>query len=295
MHGPHHREILERHLRRTVLADGHSGMRAGETDVGTRDRGHADEVIRAREERREGRREWHEADDLHPDRHRDHPLLGDVHLEEAIGGGLLEVLGVGRIAHLSVERHDVRARGSERRDRLPVRLTRCYGLGVAPEVRGPRRRKRGRPPRRRARHLEHARWLGAELRQRLLRLLRVECLAMPARFVFQEGDALALHGLRDDRVRSSRRARAFVRVVDLREIVAIDHDPLEAECLHARRVRVGVPLELGRPALTEAVHVEDRGDVLEAFMAGEIEGLPDRALGRFAVADDDPHVERRPQ
>src|SRR5439155_1066103 len=87
-----------------------SGMRTGETDVRTRDRGHADEVIRAREERREGRREWHEADDLHPDRHRDHPLLCDVHLEEAIGGGLLEIFGVGRIAHIGVERPDERAR-----------------------------------------------------------------------------------------------------------------------------------------------------------------------------------------
>ena len=55
-HAAHHREILERHLRRAVLADRHAGVRAGELHVEVRDAGHADEVAGALEKARERRR-----------------------------------------------------------------------------------------------------------------------------------------------------------------------------------------------------------------------------------------------
>ena len=59
-HRPHHREIFQRHLRRAVLADRHAGVRPGHLDADLADARHADEVGRARQETREGRRkrEW---------------------------------------------------------------------------------------------------------------------------------------------------------------------------------------------------------------------------------------------
>jgi len=91
---------------------------------------------------------------------------------------------------------------------------------------------------------------------------------VPAGLVLEEGDAFALHRASDDCRRARGRARARERVVDLREIVTIDDDRVPAERLRARRVCVGIPLELGRPALTKAIDVEDRGDVLESLEAG---------------------------
>ena len=85
-------------------------------------------------------------------------------------------------------------------------------------------------------------------------------------------------------------ARAGERVVDRREVVAIDHDRVAAERLHPRGVGVEVPLELGRAALTEPVDVEDRGEVREALVTRVVEPLPDRALRELAVARERPDV-----
>ena len=53
--------------------------------------------------------------DSYADRARDHLLLGDVHLEVAVGDRVAELLGEGRVRDLAVERHDVAARRAERR------------------------------------------------------------------------------------------------------------------------------------------------------------------------------------
>ena len=57
-----------------------------------------------------------------PDGGRDQLLLGDVHLEVALGDVLCELFGVGRVAHLAVERDDVAARLAQRDQRVAVRL-----------------------------------------------------------------------------------------------------------------------------------------------------------------------------
>src|SRR5207253_5733836 len=95
--------------------------------------------------------------------------------------------------------------------------------------------------------------LATQLRDRLLRLLGVERLAMPTFFVLEERHALALHGPREDRGRPSGGARAAIRVVDLGRIVPVDDDRIDAEGARARGVRTHVPLEFGGPALTQAV------------------------------------------
>ena len=108
VHGPHHREVLERHLGRAVLADRDAGVRAGRAPWSRpADRRHADEVVGAGEEGGEGRGERLPAPDLQADGGGDHLLLGDEHLEEPVGVGRLEDLRVGRVGDLAVERDDV--------------------------------------------------------------------------------------------------------------------------------------------------------------------------------------------
>ena len=91
------------------------------SQVGAADRGHPDEVVRPREERRERRRERLPAvADLDPDRRGDQLLLRDEHLEVAVLVRVAEVLRVRRVRHLAVERDDravdrCRARPAPRR------------------------------------------------------------------------------------------------------------------------------------------------------------------------------------
>ena len=85
------------------------------------DRRHPDEVVGPGEERREGRGERPVAAHPTADRGGDHLLLGDEHLEVAVGVGLGELVGVGRVADLAVQRDDVAAR-AQRAQRVAVRL-----------------------------------------------------------------------------------------------------------------------------------------------------------------------------
>ena len=77
--------------------------------------------------------------------------------------------------------------------------------------------------------------------------------------------------------------------------MTVDHDRVDPERADPRRIGAHVPLELGGSALAEPIHVDDRGQVREPFVAGVVEGLPDRALRGLAVTDEDPHVERCPE
>ena len=113
------------------------GVRAAERERRAADRRHAHEVVRAREEGRERRRERPPADGLEPDRGGDQLLLGDVHLEVAVGMRLRERLGERRVGDLAVEGDDVRARRAERGERIAVRLS-CGHLGAELVARGAR-------------------------------------------------------------------------------------------------------------------------------------------------------------
>ncbi len=125
---------------------------------------HANEVERRGEKRRERGREGDEPDHLHADRGGDHLLLGDVHLEEAFGSGLLEVLGVRRIAHLRVQHDDVGAGGAQCGERLAVSLARGERLGVGLPLRLAGRAELARLPRLRLAGRKRARRDGASRR-----------------------------------------------------------------------------------------------------------------------------------
>ena len=269
-------------------------MRAGEPQVCATDRGHADEVVRAREECREGRGEGIPASCLQADRGREQLLLRDVHLEVPLRVRLPEDLREGGVADLAVERDDVSAGSAKRCERLAVRLPRrdLFADVVA-------------------RQLEGSAWEGvrlgsvglrdvdvdvaqsAELGDRPVRI--VEGLAVPAGLVLDRLDALALDRPGDHDRRLAGRARGLrVRAVHRLDVVPVDLDRLPAERVRAVAVDVEVPADHRLPALAQAVDVEDRGQVVELVMGGVLESLPHRAFGHFAVAREHPHARGEP-
>ena len=126
MDGPHRGQVFQRHLRRAVLPDVDPGVGAAQADVGAADSGHAHEVVGPAQEGRESRREGNPLQDLETHGGGEHLLLGDVHLEEALRMGLLELLRVGGVAHLSVQRHHVAARRSHSREGVAEGLARRH-------------------------------------------------------------------------------------------------------------------------------------------------------------------------
>ena len=120
MHGPQQRDVLERHLRRAVLADRDPGVGAADRRFARLIAPIRTKSYARREERAERGRERRSSEYLQPDLHADHALLGDVELDEPFGRDRLEVLRVRGVRHLAVEDHDSgrcrrRARPASRR------------------------------------------------------------------------------------------------------------------------------------------------------------------------------------
>ena len=84
------------------------------------------------------------------------------------------------------------------------------------------------------------------------------------------------------------------RVVDGGDVVPIDLDRVPAECLGADPVCIQVPAVHRLAGLTEAVHVDDRRQVIQAVDPGELERLPHRAFGHLRVTAQRPHAVREP-
>ena len=288
------RNVLERHLRRAVLADRHAGVRAGQAVVRAADRGYADEVVGARHERGERRRERAPARHLDSDGRRDHLLLGDVHLEIPFRDGVAEDLGKRRVRDFAVETDDVPARLAERCERLAVGLPR-RDLGAELVVRQLQRAAGAEiVPRRghiRLRHVDTEVPHAAELFDRLVRV--VECLAVQAVLVLDLLDALALDRVTDHDGRPPGRECFAVRTIDCLDIVALDFDRMPAERAGAVRVRVEIPAVHRLTALAEAIDVDDRDQVVEAVERRVLERLPLGALRDLAVAAQDPNGRRR--
>src|SRR5829696_9764388 len=259
-----------------------------------RDRGHADEVVRARQERRERRREREPAADLHADSGGDHLLLGDEHLEVAVLVRLAEHLRVSRVRDLAVERDHVAAHAAERGERLPVRLARGLLLADFPArqlAAAGAELVRIAALGRRDPHRDVA--LAAELRDRGLGI--VERLAVLAGLVLDRRYALALLGPGDDHGRRpGRRDRLVERGGDRVDVVAVDGDRVPAERLGAADVAVEVPADHRLARLAEPVDVDDRGQVVQLVERRVLERLPDRALGHLRVAAQAPDPVRQP-
>ena len=254
----HRSQVLERHLRWPVLPDLDPGMGAHQPDVGLRDGGHADEVIRAREERSEGGGERPVAPNAHTDCARHQLLLGDVDLEEPLRVGLGELVGVGRVRDLAVHRDHVGDR-SQRQECVPVGLARGH---LVLFLVGGQAHRRQRP---RAVLALDGRGSGfgfarldlqmadpAELLDRPFGHVRRQRLAVPAVLVLDLGEAFALDRLGDDHGRLSRvRERTAEGPVDGGDVMAVDDDRDASESLCPAPVGVGAPAVLGRALVSD--------------------------------------------
>ena len=104
-------------------------------------------------------------------------------------------------------------------------------------------------------------------------------------------DAGALLGAGEDHRRRVGGQGLLVGFLDRGEVVAVDLVDVPAAGAGAGRQRGGVPLVHRRAALAEAVDVDDRDQVVEAGLAGVLEGLPHRALGELGVPAEHPDPE----
>ncbi len=295
VHGPERGDVLERHLRWPVLADPDACVRAGDPDVGVADRCHPDEVKGAGQEGRERRRIGHPPSDLHAHGRRDHLLLGDIELEEALRVRVREELRSRRVADLAVEHHHVAPRRADGGERLAegrprgnlvallvlrqVQAAACEGVRPLVRFRRPDQDTVVAP--------------AAELGDGLL-LVRHR-LAMGALGVLDGRHPAALPGPRDDRRGLPQRHLGLgVRPVDGCDVVAVDLDGLPSERVQARCIRPGVPAVPGRAALPEPVHVDDGRQVVQAAEGCLLEGLPHRPLRQLAVSAEHPDAVRQP-
>ena len=293
-----HRQILERHLRGSVLSDRHTRVRAGELDVDVADCRHADEISRARQEARERRRKRNRAARRHPHRRADHHLLGDEILVETIGERLLEPVAERRILDVCVERHHTRVGFAELGDGRPVRLPRGHLLAHRVGGRGDRfRRHDGARCGLGLRNLARKVRCGAavrdrhelllELRDRTIELFALlEWLAVPAVLPLDKRDALALDGAGEDHRRLSLDlARLVERVENRRQVVAVDDDRVPAERAPAALELLHVMLPHRRPALAEPVDVGEAAEAVEPVHRRDVGRFPHRPFRRLAVAE----------
>ena len=291
MDRPELREVLETHLRGPVLPDRDTRMGAAEPERRTADRRHANEVVRAAQERCEGRAERLPPEHLHPHSGRHHLLLRDVHLDEPLGMGLGEDLRERRIRDLAIEHHDVPALAPEGGERLAIRLPRRdLAAHVVRRPLAACRLEAVGLPRLGSANLDPEVADAPELGDRLLG----DRLAVPAVLVLDLRVALPLDGSRDDRGRTAGRGLCLaVRSVDRLDVVPVDLDRVPAERLEAPRVRREIPAVHRLAALPQPVHVDDRRQVVELVERGVLGRLPHRALGHLAVPADDPDAERQ--
>ena len=289
MHGPHHRQVLQGHLRWAVGADLGPGVGAAQPDVRLGDGRHADEVVGAGEERGEGGRERHVSADGHADGGRDELLLGDEHLEVTFGIGLGELLGVGGVAHLPIQGHHVAA-GADRGERLAEGqpggdlgtqlIAGQAHLAAGPDPGGP-----GLRPRPADREVP----LPAQLDDGPLGHLRRQRPAVPALAVLHLGEPAALTGPGQDHGGLARAAHRGERLVDLAEVMPVDRNGTTAERLNPFGIRLQIPAQLGRAALAQAVHIDDRRQVAQPVVGRLVQRLPHRPFRHLAVAAQHPH------
>src|SRR5581483_46262 len=110
----------------------------------------------------------------------------------------------------------------------------------------------------------------------------------PLRIILGEGNALALHGVADDRARLlSVERQAAEHGLQRGDVVAVDIDRRKAKGLPLVDQRLEVLDVLGEARGLDLAVVDDRGEVREPMLAGAERRLPDRALVDLAITHDD--------
>src|SRR5439155_18814124 len=125
------------------------------------------------------------------------------------------------------EHYDVRAARAERLQRLAVGLACRDGFGVGLERDRAGARSGARGPALRLGDRELAIRTRAKLGESLFFLLRIERLAVPALLVLEKRHAFPFDGASEDGCRALGTARTCERVVDLRDVMAIDNGRID--------------------------------------------------------------------
>src|SRR5262249_59768514 len=81
-----------------------------------------------------------------------------------------------------------------------------------------------------------------------------------------------------------------IGLVDLLVVVAINLDGVPAECSRPLGIRLRVPLELGRATLSQTVHIKNGRQIIELVIPGLVQRLPNRALSRLAIPEQNPYM-----
>ncbi len=232
---------------------------------------------------------------IHAHRSSHQLLFGDIHLEVAIWVGLGEFFGKGRVAYFTIQANDIRIGSAQCHQRISVGFARgnCFFTIVFRQFHCFFRRFLGRFEivglLNGEGHTAHV----VEFFQRLFFLLIVEGLAMPAIFIFQEGDALAFYRFGNNQCGRAIRLHSLREsTVDFLVVVAVNNDCIPAKGFGTCFVDFGVPAVHGFAALPQAVDVENTHQVVEFVIRGMIKCLPDRAFSHLAVAKQDPDVIR---
>jgi hypothetical protein len=113
---------------------------------------------------------------------------------------------------------------------------------------------------------------------------------VPAVDALQLGDPVTLDGSGQDDGRFLRCACRGECVVDRDEVVSVDEVGGASEGPKPGLIPVQVPLQFGGAAHSEAVDVDDRGEVVQTVIGGASECLPHRTFCELAVAAQNPDV-----
>lgn len=107
---------------------------------------------------------------------------------------------------------------------------------------------------------------------------------MPVKFVFDFGEVLAFEGLGDD----SRWLVFLVATVlksldDFDQVVAVNFSHVPPESSETVFESLGIVLELSFLTLTQTVHINNAGQVLQLVVSSEVCGFPNRTFSRFTI------------
>lgn len=274
---PEEGQVLESHLAGPVLADADPGVAAHDLDVLLADAQDPDLVGSPGEEGGEGAHERSLVPAGDPCSHADHVLLRHETLNELVGPGVQQRNGEGRVLHVPVESDDAAVGLGQGGQRVAVGLSRGnQRVGLVPQLDS---RSLGR--------LLDSDGLGLHVLF-VLRDLALNELAdgaddfggdrsaVEVELVLDADEVLALEGLGDDDGGLARVLLGlFDGLLDLDDIVAVDHVDVPAEAGPPRLVDVNLVLERCRLRLAQSVAVQEGNHVVQLVIGREGRSLPD--------------------